>query len=176
MEHPGFFNKAGPFGLSKIAEAADAELSDGLNSDLQISDVKPLDLAGPNDISFLDNKKYLPLLETTRAGACFVLSKFIERVPDGSIAMVAPAPYRSFAKALALFYPEANWSKSADFSAEDFSGLVHPSVELEEDVIVEPGAVIGPRGAYWTGPPAFVRGRSLATAQWSAAIVTLDHQ
>ena len=143
MEHPGFFNKAGPFGLVKIAEATDAEFSDDLNSDFQISDVKPLDLAGPNDISFLDNKKYLPLLETTRAGACFVLSKFVERVPDATIAMVAPAPYRSFAKALTLFYPEANWSKSADFSAEDFSGLVHPSAQLEEGVIIEPGAVIG---------------------------------
>lgn len=143
MEHPGFFKKAGPFSLSEIARHAEAEPAEGADPAVMISDVRPLDMAGADDISFLDNKKYLEQLSETKAAACFVASNFASRVPENTVAMIAPAPYRSFAKALFLFYPDANWSKTADYDRGDYDGLVHPSAQLEEDVVIEPGAVIG---------------------------------
>jgi UDP-3-O-[3-hydroxymyristoyl] glucosamine N-acyltransferase len=51
------------------------------------------------------------------------------------------APYRGFALALQLFYPEALTPKAAMARADE--PLVHPSAELEERVTVEPGAVVG---------------------------------
>ena len=143
MEHPGFFKKAGSFSISEIAKHAEAEIAENVDPSLMISDVRPLDMARADDLSFLDNKKYLEQLETTRATACFIAQKFVDRVPDGTIPMIAPAPYRSFAKALALFYPDALWSKSADYGVDDFAGSVHPSARIEEDVVIEPDAVIG---------------------------------
>lgn len=143
MEHPGFFEKAGPFTLAQIAERTDAEISDPAQATLQILDVRPLDLAGPGDISFLDNPKYLADLESTSAAACFLAPKHVDRVPEGTIPLVAATPYRSFAKALAMFYPESSMSQTVNAAAGDFPGNVHPTANLEDNVIIEPGAFIG---------------------------------
>ena len=110
---------------------------------MMISDVRPLNLAGPEDISFVDNKKYFEQLDTTKAVACFISPKFVDRMPEGTAAISAPEPYRSFAKALTLFYPDANRSKAAGYSKDEFAGHIHPTAQLEDDVIIEPGAVIG---------------------------------
>ena len=143
MEHPGFFEKSGPFSLSEISEQCEAQLSEGVDPALTISDIKPLDMAGAGELSFLDNKKYLEQLDVTSAAACFVSPKFLERVPSATSALIASAPYRSFAKALALFYPEAMRTKVAGYGIEDFSGPVHPTAQIEDNVVIEPGAVIG---------------------------------
>ncbi len=143
MEHPGFFEKAGPFTLSDIAGLADAEVGNPDKAALEISDVCPLDLAGAGDITFLDNPKYLGELENTRAAACFIAPKHAERLPQTTIPLTAKMPYQSFAKALAAFYPDALRSKGADYAADDFAGNVHPTAGLEDNVVIEPGAVVG---------------------------------
>ncbi len=82
MEHPGFFERAGPFSLRAISDAAGASAPSTANDDIEIADVRPLDAAGKSDISFLDNPKYLPLFANTAAGACLVASKFVEPSPQ----------------------------------------------------------------------------------------------
>ena len=107
MEHPGFFRRAGPFPLSEIAKAIQAEL--GLRADpaTEIGDVRTLADASARDLSFLDNRKYLTQLKATRAGACLVAPALAARVPQGTAALLTPEPYRAFALALRLFYPDA---------------------------------------------------------------------
>ena len=73
MQHPGFFDRAGPFSIAEVAQRCGAELGAGVDGDRLIKDVKPLSDAGPEDISFLDNRKYLPQLAATNAGACLIL-------------------------------------------------------------------------------------------------------
>ena len=107
MEHPGFFERAGPFSLRTIAEVTGSTLAEGADPDLEIRDVRPLDGATTGDLSFVDNPKYVPLLLKTGASACLVPPKFAAKVPPGSARLVTPEPYRSFAKALALFYPSS---------------------------------------------------------------------
>ena len=84
MEHPGFFERAGPFSLRTIAEVTGSELVEGSDPDLEIKDVKPLDGAVEGDLSFVDNPKYVPLLLKTGASACLVPPKFAAKVPAGS--------------------------------------------------------------------------------------------
>jgi UDP-3-O-[3-hydroxymyristoyl] glucosamine N-acyltransferase len=103
--------------------------------------------AEPEHVSFLDNRKYLPQLGTTRAGACFVLPAFADRVPKSTAALLSKAPYRAYAKALEAFYSDAWWPKSA----EPGHGPVDASAQLEEGVVVEPGAIIGPEAAIGRG-------------------------
>lgn len=141
MEHPGFFDRAGPFSLARIAEETGATLADGGHADTQVADIRPLDSAGPGDAAFLDNPKYLPQLAETRAIACFIQEKYAARVPPGTAALISPEPYRAYAKALALFYPDAGTPKAAGAGVPGAS--VDPSARLEAGVIVEPGAVIG---------------------------------
>ncbi|MDX2258078.1 MAG: UDP-3-O-(3-hydroxymyristoyl)glucosamine N-acyltransferase [Hyphomicrobiaceae bacterium] len=143
MEHPGFFDRAGPFTLAAVAEAVAATLADGTPNSVsarRFADVKPLADAGPDDVSFIDNRKYLDQLAGTKAGACLVAPAFASRLPADTIALTTAKPYRGFALALRLFYPDALWSQVAAAGA----GPIDPSAELEEDVVVEHGAVIGP--------------------------------
>jgi UDP-3-O-[3-hydroxymyristoyl] glucosamine N-acyltransferase len=140
MEHPGFFERAGPFPLADVARATGAELAPGVDSTKLIADVRSLADAGADHISFLDNRKYLPQLDVTAAGACLVAPPFTSRVPERTSALVTKAPYRGFALALQLFYPEAMQPKVARAGVTQ---LIDPTAWLEEGVIVEPGAVIG---------------------------------
>jgi UDP-3-O-[3-hydroxymyristoyl] glucosamine N-acyltransferase len=43
MEHPGFFERAGPFSLRAIADATGSEIAADANPDLEIKDVPPMD-------------------------------------------------------------------------------------------------------------------------------------
>ncbi len=139
MEHPGFFERAGPFPLSDVAAATGAEVASGGNVHHLIDDVQPLHEALGNHVSFIDNKKYLGQLEATRAGACFVHPAVAARVPAGTTALVTQRPYHAFAKALALFYPTAMQPMVASPGAP----AIDPSAKLEPGVLIEPGAVIG---------------------------------
>ena len=147
MEHPGFFINAGPFTLDDLAKATGSEVADPARKDQRASDIRPLSEAGPEHISFVDNRKYLPQLEGTRAGACFVAPQFAARVPATTAALVTKQPYRAFALALAVFYPDAAHSKVAGASKD----LVSPTALLEDDVVIEPGAVVGPEARIGRG-------------------------
>jgi UDP-3-O-[3-hydroxymyristoyl] glucosamine N-acyltransferase len=141
MEHPGFFERAGPFPLAMVAVTAGAELAAGVNGDQLIDDVRPLAEAGEGHLSFLDNRKYLPHLLLTQAAACLVQPAFAGRVPAGTIAATTKAPYRGFALALQLFYPTALRSRSSEASSSD--PMIHPTARIEDGVRIEPGAIIG---------------------------------
>jgi UDP-3-O-[3-hydroxymyristoyl] glucosamine N-acyltransferase len=139
MEHPGFFERAGPLSLADLATVAGAVVT-GASSALAISDVRPLQEAGPHDVSFVDNRKYLAHLAATKAGACFIHPSFAARVPAGTVALVTKAPYRAFALAMQRFYPEALWPKVGGTGRD----VIDPTAVIEEGVVIEPGAVIGP--------------------------------
>src|SRR6476646_2379194 len=94
MEHPGFFERAGPFPLRALVEAAGATHSGDVDLDTKIKDVRPLDAAVRGDLSFLDNPKYLSLFTHTGATACLVSPKFAGQAPAGPAALIPPEPYR----------------------------------------------------------------------------------
>ncbi len=141
MEHPGFFDRAGPFTLAEIVKATGAQLAVAGHDKQIVSDVRPLSEAGRGHVSFMDNRKYLGQLEVTSAGACLVAPSFAERVPRGTTVLITPTPYHAFASALGLFYPEAAHPKAAEPGAS----LIDPTAILEEGAQVEPGAIVGPQ-------------------------------
>lgn len=141
MEHPGFFERAGPFPLAVVAEKVGATLAPGADPETMIDDVRTLADAGARDLSFLDNRRYLPQAAETKAGACLIQAAFAERLPAGTVALTHRTPYRGFALALQLFYPAAMRSKALE--AEPGAPLVHPTARIEEGVRIEPGAMVG---------------------------------
>ena len=136
MEHPGFFERAGPFALGIVAEAVSA---------------KPAEGSDPGNLSFLDNPKYLPLFAKTAASACLVAPKFADHVPAGTAGLITPEPYRAFARALLLFYPDAGKPRAALTGQGDSARTIDPSATLEPGAIVEAGAVIGPEARIGRG-------------------------
>lgn len=146
MEHLGFFERAGPFPLARIAEVAGAECPSSAR-DLLVSDIRPLSVAASGELSFLDNKKYLADLAMTKAAGCFIAPAFAERLPEGVVALVTKQPYHAFARALKLFYP----SSGAPMIASPGAPPIDPSARLEDGVAVEPGAIIGPGASIGSG-------------------------
>jgi len=138
MQHPGFFKRAGPFSVQAIASHLELEVFG--DPELQISDILPLSNAESDHISFLDNRKYVPQLADSRAGACLIKPAFKDRMPEGMVGLVGPDPYRAFAQVLLLFYPNSTMPLITRQPADQ---PVHPSSVIEKDVQIEPGAIIG---------------------------------
>jgi len=143
MQHPGFFHRAGPFTLKEIAAASGAStLNQGQETRI-IEDVRPLQSAGPADLSFFENRKYATLLGMTGAGACILAARDAVRAPAATAILTSDQPYHSFARVLTLFYADALRSKAAATAADSNGALVHASASIAEGVSIEPGAVIG---------------------------------
>ena len=75
-----------------IAALTGAKLREGDPVDRPIRNIAPLDAAGASDISFLDNSKYATELATTRAAACLIAPRFVERAPTHSAGDGAAIP------------------------------------------------------------------------------------
>jgi UDP-3-O-[3-hydroxymyristoyl] glucosamine N-acyltransferase len=149
MNHPGFFDIAGPFTLAEVAAATQAEVKGGEEAQRRtVTALKPLSEADSTHLTFFENRKYLSQLSQTRAAACLVSPQFAERVPGSTIALVCRAPYRAFATALALFYPEGMRSKAARAGG---THPVDPTAQIEDGAEIEPGAVIGPEARIGRG-------------------------
>ncbi len=139
MADPRFFQVAGPFPLRRIAEIADARLSRASDPDALFTDVAPLDRAGPSEISFLNNKRYRPDFEASRAGACIAQPEMAERAPKGMALLETPNPYKAYALVAQAFYP-----KLPSSSAIHRSAIVDETAELGQDVSIGANSVVGP--------------------------------
>lgn len=134
MPDPRFFDSRGPLSLGGLAQLTGAAPGRSDASDLQIIGVAPLDRAGPADIAFLGDKKYVAALRATKAGACFVQEAQAAEVPDGCIALVVGRPqYAWVLAANALHSPRPY---------EACGALIHPDAVLEEGVLLAPNVTL----------------------------------
>lgn len=140
MPDPRFFNLAGPYALRELARIADAELGPGADPDMVLTDVAPLDAAGPTDVSFLDNRRYLDSFMQSRAGACLVAPELAERAPEGMTLLLTLKPYMSYALVARAFYPEPPVTEGRHATA-----VIDPTAAIGEGTRIGPGVVIGRR-------------------------------
>lgn len=143
MQHPGFFQRGGPFPLRLIAETVGAELVDALDGGIEIDDLRPLALAGDSHLTFCTSRKYAGDLAATQAGACLIKLRDASLVPDGAAAVTTEIPHRAFALAVGLLYPEVLQPRAAASAAAVDGVLVHSTAEIAEGVTLEPGAIVG---------------------------------
>jgi UDP-3-O-[3-hydroxymyristoyl] glucosamine N-acyltransferase len=140
---PRFFPRTGPHAVAAVATVVGADPS-GLPDGLMLSGVAPLQLAGPEHVSFLDNKRYLPALEATRAGAVIVHPDHAARVPAGTVALVTKDPYEGWARVAALFHPAPPLRPGIHPGAVVGEGArIDPTAEIGANAVVGQGAVIG---------------------------------
>jgi UDP-3-O-[3-hydroxymyristoyl] glucosamine N-acyltransferase len=138
MADPRFFEVAGPFKLVELAQFCGAELGGGADPERIFNDVAPLDRAGPADVCFLDNRRYLDRFLASGAGACIVAPSHAERAPAGMALLVTPKPYRAYALVARAFYPRPGFTAGPHPTA-----LIDPTARIGEGTAVGPGAVIG---------------------------------
>lgn len=138
MADPRFFTVAGPFKLDDLASIAGASLATPADGERVISDVAPLDRAGPGDLTFLDNRRYLNAFSVSRAGACVTAAAHAERAPPGMALLISEAPYMAFAKIARAFYPAPPVEPGIAAGA-----VIDPTAKLGPGCRVDAGAVIG---------------------------------
>ena len=134
----------GPFRVADIAALVGGDVEG--DADLLLTAVRSLAEAGPDHLSFLANRRYLPALRATRAGAVLVdrATAVGERV-----AIRCADPYAAFARVLRLFHP-LSWPAPG----VDARAWVAPDATVAAGVTVEAFAWIGP-GAR-VGPGAWI--------------------
>jgi UDP-3-O-[3-hydroxymyristoyl] glucosamine N-acyltransferase len=120
--------------LSEVAE----ELSCRLEGDpsAEITGIAGMDHATPGQITFLANRRYFPLLHTTRASAIFIEDGIrIEREPGlpPLAALGSSNPYLAFARAIELFYQPPVYAPG-----------IHPTAVVAKSARIGAGAHIGP--------------------------------
>ncbi|MGG5821060.1 UDP-3-O-(3-hydroxymyristoyl)glucosamine N-acyltransferase [Falsiroseomonas sp. HW251] len=126
------FHAAGPaLSLSEAAAIAGGELRGG-DPGARVAGVGPLDGAGPQEVSFLDNRRYAAQLAGTRAAAVVLSADFVEKLPAGVAAIVTAQPYLGFARIAARLHPRPSPRAG-----------IHPTAVVDPDATVGPGCEIG---------------------------------
>lgn len=123
------------FTLAELADRLEARLEG--EGDHAVTGVRPLSEAGPSDLSFLHNPKYVGQAKESRAGAILVADP--APLPGRNL-LVTTEPYLALARALELFHP-------ADIPAEG----IHASAVVEDGAELGPGVSVGPNAVVATG-------------------------
>ncbi|HEX7361203.1 MAG TPA: UDP-3-O-(3-hydroxymyristoyl)glucosamine N-acyltransferase [Bryobacteraceae bacterium] len=111
--------------LGQLAELLAARVAG--DADLSISGVSTLERAGPGEITFLANPKYVAKAKTTRASAV-IAAEPLEHIPT----LVSLNPYYDFARVLALYYQPPRPAPG-----------VHPAASIAATATLGPNASIG---------------------------------
>ena len=146
MADPRFFERAGPFTLNDLASLSGARLQDPAAGSRLMADVAPLETAGPDEVTFLDNRKYADAFAASRAGAAFVDERLAGKAPPGMALLIALEPYKAFARAAQAFFPVKPITPRRAVSAViDPTAVVPEDCDIGANVVIEPGARLGAR-------------------------------
>jgi len=124
--------------LSDIAAKLDSRLdsASAASANTEITGVAGIEEAQPGQITFFANKRYYPLLKTTKASAVMI-DENITVTRDPSAAQLAllrsTNPYLAFARAIELFYQPPTYAPG-----------VHPTAVIAASAKIGPNAHIGP--------------------------------
>jgi UDP-3-O-[3-hydroxymyristoyl] glucosamine N-acyltransferase len=136
--------------LRQLAERVNATIVGNGDGDVPVVGCAPIDKAGPDEVTFLANRKYLPFLKTTRAAG--VLIDPSTECPEHVTRLVCDDPYFAFRNALIELYGfrqhpapmDEDPPGPIDASARRISAgaRVHASAAVGEGTIIHPCAVV----------------------------------
>jgi UDP-3-O-[3-hydroxymyristoyl] glucosamine N-acyltransferase len=114
------------------------------DGDFQISGVATLNGASKKDLSFFGNKKYLPDLKQTSAGAVIIAEKNVPDLPAGVIGLIYPNATVGYAKALDVLSPkEGHPHRISATAVIHASAKIGSSCFIGEHAVIEENAEIG---------------------------------
>jgi UDP-3-O-[3-hydroxymyristoyl] glucosamine N-acyltransferase len=120
--------------LQELARTLGCQLEG--SPDIEIRGVAGIELAGEGQVTFLANRRYSPLLKTTRASAVLVENGVALPREGGTRPLAAlrtPNPYLAFAQALEFFYQPPVYKPG-----------IHATAVVANSAKIGPGAHIGP--------------------------------
>ncbi len=130
--------------LGDLADALQCRLEG--DAAIEIVRVAGIDQAGPGDVTFVDNPRYIPRLFTTSASAVILAVDLA--IPAGArfAAIRSTKPYVDFARAVALLQPSSAPARGIDpLSAIAPDAVIGAEVSIGPFVTIGAGASIGSR-------------------------------
>jgi UDP-3-O-[3-hydroxymyristoyl] glucosamine N-acyltransferase len=119
--------------LGKLAAALGARLENG-SPDTEITGIAGIKEAGPGQITFVANPKYLSAAKTTRAAAV-ILGEDAPSIP--AAILKSRNPYLDFARAIELFHQPPRYEPEVHATA-----VIHPSAKIGPRAHIGPYVVI----------------------------------
>ncbi|MCQ2897240.1 UDP-3-O-(3-hydroxymyristoyl)glucosamine N-acyltransferase [Helicobacter pylori] len=133
--------------LSELLSAYSIETE--FSNDFEVHALAELDKATPNDISYIDQARYLKLLKDSKAGAVFIRKKESSKVPKRMQALIVDNPHLAFAKVshafkIPFFKNPQSVSEPKHFEKVTImpNVMVGEGVEIGENSLIYPGVVI----------------------------------
>ena len=126
MTNPFFLNH-GPIKISEILKLLNLnEIL--LDKDFELNDIKDLNNAQINNISFFNSKKYKEFAKNTKASLCITTESLKSELPTSCIPLIVENVLLSVSKITSMFYPDAvndDFDNSIiDISETDFNDKV----------------------------------------------------
>jgi UDP-3-O-[3-hydroxymyristoyl] glucosamine N-acyltransferase len=124
--------------LSELAEKTFSVIENG-SAEMEITSGAGLDLAGPDEVTFLANPKYTPQIKRTKASAIF-LNEGVAIDRDDIAVLRSQDAYLAYTRALRLFNPD-----------KEVDAFVHPTAVIDETadvsllIEIHANVVIGPK-------------------------------
>jgi len=146
MTEPLFFDRPPGLTAGEIAALAGAEPQAGAELDRRVTNIAPVDRAGPADLTFVDHARLTGQAASTRAGVCLADRRFASLLPSRVTVLVAREPYRAFVTVSRALFPGAlRPSSLSEAAGVHPSAHVDPAARTESGVVVDAGARVGPR-------------------------------
>lgn len=125
-----FHPSAGPVSLGTLRAALG--LASAADDGRLFAGVAPLHLAGADDVAFMEGRRNLPVLKSSKAGAVVIEPAFVAQAPPGCVVLEAAAPQAGFIRVAGLFHP-----------ARQPKPGIHPSAVIAADAIIGQDCEIG---------------------------------
>ena len=151
-----FFTNSGPFTIEKLLTLSEIDNFNN-NSKTNINDIKDLQSAECNDITFFHSKKYETYAAQTKASFCIITKNLTQILPITCKPIVVKNVLIATAMVTKIFYP--------DSVTDDFDQNILDIKETSLAKVVTHGKVWKYKGE------AFVHGKKMADAVWTATIV-----
>jgi len=119
-----------------------------IDIEIEIKSINTLNKATSDELSFLDNKKYINDLLTTKAKAVFVHPEFASKVPEQTIALLCEEPYVALAQASKFFAPNLIETTGENAligknTSVQTSAIIGKDTSIGDNCTIMNGAIIG---------------------------------
>jgi len=93
-------------------------------ADVTVTGVAPIDRAGPDDLSFLASRRYLPYFQQSRAAVVLCKPDLAQESGGPPCRVIVRDPHVALLSVIAVLYPEPTWSASAPHGGDRARGDV----------------------------------------------------
>ena len=144
MSENQFFEKKGPFPLSKIIKVIGCSRVFSQENNFEISSFESLDNASSNDMTFLNSSKYQELSLKTKAAACITSPNLSKFLPKKCIKLDVKNVLFAVTQVAKMFYPNADMDiPDENLSISNDVRNLYPDVKFGKNVLIGKNVKIG---------------------------------